>query len=245
MSASSTDAGEPRDARVQLSTFRHLMHLRGQWRRALRRTTWRDFAGLAAAFVGLAAAAVLWHRSGLVFNHTASMPVGFYRVQRMQRARGDEPAQRISLTRGVTVVWCLPERLVGQARRRGYLVRGRCPGGVEPMLKTVVAIPGDSVVVDSAGMTVNGWRLPNSRPLTFDSRGRRLTGIPRGKYVVPPGQAWLWSPYHASSFDSRYYGAVPVSGLVGLARPVWTRRTSTDVARHAPAAVRDGRPIQP
>ena len=195
--------------------------LRASRYQAHRRATRRDFARLAAVLSGLMGAAFLWHHSGLIFNHTASMPVGFYRLQRVPRISVGGPFP--TLTRGSTVVWCLPEALVREARRRGYLVRGGCPGDAEPILKVVAALAGDTVTVDSAGMRVNGRRLPNSHSLRVDSQGRRIVGVAHGTYIVPPGVAWLWSPHQPHSFDSRYFGGVPTSGFVGLARPLWTR----------------------
>ena len=195
------------------ASFRALPRLRVRWRRARRRTTWRDFARLGVVFLGLGACGVAYHSSGVVFNHTASMPMGFYQVRRAAPA----------VTRGAVVVWCLPTSLVAEAKRRGYLGGGSCPGGVESILKEVAAVPGDTVVVDPAGLAVNGRRLAGSRPLARDSRGRPVASVPHGRYVVRPGEAWLWSPHTAHSFDSRYYGALPVAGLVGVARPLWTR----------------------
>jgi conjugative transfer signal peptidase TraF len=198
--------------------IRWLPRFRVRWRRARRRTTWRDFARLGAVFVLLWVAAVAYHRSGVVLNHTGSMPLGLYHVTRAPRVTS-VPV----LTHGATVVWCLPQRLGGEARRRGYLGGGSCPGGVESILKVVAAVAGDTVVVDSAGIAVNRRRLPYSRPLTFDSRGRSTTAMPHGWYVVGPAEAWVWSPYTALSFDSRYFGALPIAGLVGIAHPLWTR----------------------
>jgi hypothetical protein len=40
--------------------------------------------------------------------------------------------------------------------------------------------------------------------------------------VLRPGQVWLWSPFAARSFDSRYFGPTPASGLVSQLRPVLT-----------------------
>jgi len=39
--------------------------------------------------------------------------------------------------------------------------------------------------------------------------------------VVPSGYLFLHSSF-ASSYDSRYFGPVPATGLLGLARPVLT-----------------------
>lgn len=201
-----------------------------RWRRARQRTTWRDFARLGVVFLALAACSLVYHSSGIVFNHTGSMPVGFYQVRRTVESRPESMPQATALAHelgpGTVVMWCLPERLVGEAQRRGYLGGGTCPGGVEPILKEIAALPGDTVVVDSLGMAVNGRRLSHSRPLPRDSRGRPLDSMPWSRYVVRPGEAWLWSPYAAHSYDSRYYGALPFVGLVGVARPLWIRHLS-------------------
>lgn len=203
-----------------LPTIRRLPRLRVRWRRARRRTTWRDFAALGAVFAGLGVGAIAYQRSGVLLNHTGSMPLGLYRVTRTPR---DAMTGAPVLARGARVVWCLPLRLVDEARRRGYLGGGVCPGNVESILKEVAALPGDTVVVDADGMAVNGRRLPNSGPLARDSRGRAITAVPFGRYPVRPGEAWVWSPYTAHSFDSRYYGALPLADLVGVARPLWTQ----------------------
>jgi type IV secretory pathway protease TraF len=41
---------------------------------------------------------------------------------------------------------------------------------------------------------------------------------------VPPGQVWLLSGHDSRSFDSRYFGPVPVANVQGVARPVWVAR---------------------
>ncbi|WP_436003827.1 S26 family signal peptidase [Rhizobium sp. LjRoot30] len=39
--------------------------------------------------------------------------------------------------------------------------------------------------------------------------------------VVPPGTVFLHSEF-PGSFDSRYFGPLPMDGILGLAREVWT-----------------------
>lgn len=180
---------------------------------------------LAGAFGVLGIAAVAWYSSGLLVNHTASLPVGLYRVARLTIAeRVAAAAGRLAPPRGAVVVWCLPYDLAALGRRRGYLLRGPCPGDVEPVLKHVAAVPGDTVVVNAGGLAVDGHRLANSRALARDARGRSTSPVPDGIYAVTPGTVWLWSPYTLHSFDSRYYGAVTASGWVGVAQPLWTLR---------------------
>jgi conjugative transfer signal peptidase TraF len=97
---------------------------------------------------------------------------------------------------------------------------------MQPLLKAIVALPGDVVTVSTAGVRVNdGPLLPHSAPLSHATNGQplpqrvgtwRLTGV------------WLYGADSPRSFDSRYFGAVPVTSLQGLATPVWLTPTSPD-----------------
>ncbi|HJU19338.1 MAG TPA: conjugative transfer signal peptidase TraF [Stellaceae bacterium] len=150
--------------------------------------------------------------AGLRVNATASMPRGLWRVA---PAAGPIP-------RGAIVSLCLPPGpLLRLALRRGYLDAGRCPGGAEPLLKPVAAIAGDVVRITAAGIAVNGALLPNSAARKQDSAARPLSPLPPGTYRVAPGAVWVVSSYAGKSFDSRYFGAVPVSAVRGTAQPVW------------------------
>lgn len=199
------------------------------------RHPWRDLGALALALAAVAGAAALWYRSGLLVNHTTSLPVGLYRVTRLTTAeRVAAAAGRLAPPRGTVVVWCLPDHVAAVGRRRGYLLRGPCPGDVEPVLKHVAAVPGDTVVVDAVGLAVAGRRLANSRALARDARGRPTNPVPPGRYAVTPGTVWLWSPHTPRSFDSRYYGAVTASGWLGVAQPLWTQKPAVSINPEAP-----------
>ena len=131
------------------------------------------------------------------------MPVGLWRL----RPVGE------SLQRGQIVSICPPDRaVVRDARWRGYIGSGGCPGGYEPLLKPIAAIPGDVVTVDANGIAVNGRSLANSAALTLDGRERAIQSLGHGTYTVSPGELWLISTFHPASFDSRYFG--PVSGAL-------------------------------
>jgi conjugative transfer signal peptidase TraF len=166
--------------------------------------------GLAAA---IAAAVQLASAAGLRINHTASLPMGLWRIETPGGAIG----------RGDIVSICPPDTAVFRAARaRGTVPYGRCPGGYEPLLKPVAAIAGDVVTVTPDGLQVNSEALPNSVALAADSAGQPLPQQPAGSFTVPEGELWLVSNYNAASFDSRYFGAVPVSLVLGTTQPVWT-----------------------
>jgi conjugative transfer signal peptidase TraF len=145
--------------------------------------------------------------SGLRINVTESLPIGIYRVV-------DAP-----ITRGAYVLACPPEWAGKLARDRGYLWRGPCPGGGARLGKRIAALAGDTVEVTDRGLTVNGVPVPNSGPLTRDTRGRLLPVL-RGRWVVPHGAVWLWAGSSARSFDSRYFGFVPLSNVRGVVERV-------------------------
>ena len=183
---------------------------------------WNALGALAVALGFVTAPSALWYRAGLLVNHSGSMPVGVYQVARLTNAQHwAVAAGRLIPPRGAVVVWCLPPDVASVARRRGYVLRGSCPGGVEPVLKHVAAVPGDTVLVDAAGLWVNGRVLANSRALARDAHGRPAAAVAPGQFVVQAGTAWLWSPYSERSYDSRYFGALPLDGWVGLSRPIW------------------------
>jgi conjugative transfer signal peptidase TraF len=122
----------------------------------------------------------VFHAAHLRINTSGSLPVGLYAVS----AQGDY------------VDFCPDDH--GLSAKRGYRGKGVCPDGAVPLLKPVVARPGDRVFLGPVGMEVNGKLLPRTAPLERDSEGRPLTHWPFGRYTVAPGTLWV-----ASSYDSR------------------------------------------
>lgn len=146
---------------------------------------------------------------GYRLNLTPSEPLGLWRIE-----KPDRPVKA-----GDLVFICSPATAsFEEARRRGYLRRGLCPGGFAPLIKTVAALPGQHVEIGDY-IVIDGRSLAASVVRKTDGEGRTITPYPGG--IVPPGHLFLHSPF-ASSYDSRYFGPVPDSGLLGLARPVIT-----------------------
>ena len=164
---------------------------------------------LAGASSLLLAAVVTWF-AGLRVNLSASMPIGFYRVSRGRPVKG------------AMVLACLPAGVAVFARSRGYVPNGRCPGATAPIGKVVLAMVGDSVEVTAEGLLVNGRPLKNTKPLAVDAAGRPLRRFPDGTYIAGPDEVWLYSPYSKRSFDSRYFGPLPVSSIRNRVLPLWT-----------------------
>ena len=126
-----------------------------------------------------------WHM-GLRVNLTPSLPRGFYLLCPGTPGRGDLAA------------FCLEGEFADLARDRGYLQAGSCPSGLRPLLKKVAGLPGDAILNDLAVRSM-------------DSLGRSMPSVlPSG--VIPPGMALMLAD-HPGSFDSRYFGLVPLDSL--------------------------------
>lgn len=84
------------------------------------------------------------------------------------------------------------------------------------------AVSGDTVTITTAGLLVNGELLRNSRSLTADRDGRPLPHLALGPVVVREEEVWVLSSYSPFSFDSRYFGPVPLGQIRASVRPLWT-----------------------
>ena len=95
--------------------------------------------------------------------------------------------------------FCLEGEFAELALERGYLEPGSCPSGLRPLLKRLAGLPGDFVD-------------PSAFPIrAVDSHGRSISpALMSG--VVPPGMALVLAD-HLGSFDSRYFGFVPLDSL--------------------------------
>jgi conjugative transfer signal peptidase TraF len=120
------------------------------------------------------------------------------------------------------IEFCPDEPFASESSKRGYRSRGLiCHDRAVPLLKPIVARPGDLVVVTSAGLEVNGERVPNTAPLQYDRVGRPLRAWPAGLYAVKAGTVWVASTYNAGSYDSRYMGPIDTHLIRRRLRPVW------------------------
>ena len=173
----------------------------------------RKFALRAWLGIGLFAALVFCaHAVGLRINESPSLPIGVWRVSPL----------RDEVRRDDVVSFCPPDTVVfREARLRGYLGSGLCEGGYEPLLKPIAAIEGDRVTRTEQGIRINGRLIANSKSLDRDGSGRTLPSPGANDVIVAKGEVWVISSYNPLSFDSRYFGPVPISKIEGLARPLF------------------------
>jgi conjugative transfer signal peptidase TraF len=163
---------------------------------------------LVASLVGILAIGTA-HIGGYRINLTPSEPLGLWRIVPLGR-----PAAVDDL-----VFICPPATAeMREARARGYLRSGSCPGGVAPLIKTVIAVAGQDAEI-GASVSVDGREVSSSSVASRDGKGRTLAAFPSG--IVPPGFIFLHSAF-PGSYDSRYFGPLPASGILGLAQEVLT-----------------------
>ena len=112
--------------------------------------------------------------------------------------------------------------LFDEARERGYISAGFCPGDYGFMMKRVLATGNDRVDMTAEGIRVNGKYLPSSAPLKADKAGRAMPRNPSGTYILSESELLLMSDVSGTSFDGRYFGPVDVSQVKGVIRPVLT-----------------------
>jgi conjugative transfer signal peptidase TraF len=137
-----------------------------------------------------------------IWNASNSVPIGLYRLQ---------PAAGFTVTELVAVQ--PPEPLATFLDLNGYL-----PIGV-PMLKRVLALPGQTVCREALTVVVDGTKMGEARER--DSRGRPLP-VWQGCRVINEGELFVMNWQSADSLDSRYFGPIPTSSVIGQAVAVWT-----------------------
>jgi len=163
--------------------------------------------GIAAVSVAVIGFAVV----GARINTTASYPVGVY-------WEVDAP-----LEKGTMVIFCPPKTAeFDEAKARGYIGAGFCPGGYGLMIKKIMGVPADHVAVSAEGLYVNGELVPNSKPFNADKAGRPMPRYPADGYTLSDGQVLLMSDHSPLSFDARYFGPISESQIRSVIRPVLT-----------------------
>lgn len=162
---------------------------------------WRSAAiGLLGA--GLAVTVAFPPRPILVWNASASAPVGLYHVGATQPAEA-----------GDMVIARPPDHYRLFAARRHYL-----PLNV-PLVKRIAAVPGDTVCALGQEIFVNNRWVAERRP--HDGKGRLMPWW-SGCVTLRHGFLFLLmdSP---TSFDGRYFGPTDPRDIIGQARLIWPR----------------------
>ena len=168
-----------------------------------RRSRWRVLAGMLVGLALLLASASVGSQPLLVWNATASAPIGLYRV----RPVGNRPLRIGEL------VLIRPDT----ASARLYAERGYLPVGV-PLLKRVAAIAGQRVCEHGGVLSIDGRLVADALPT--DGRGRPLVAW-SGCRPLRDGELFVLMAEVPASLDGRYFGPTEDLSVVGGATPLW------------------------
>lgn len=163
--------------------------------------------GTVAAAFGLCAYLIMPpaspDRAQIVWNTSASAPVGLYRVRRDRMPQyGD-------------LVLVVPTPRVAEfAAQRGYLARN------VPLVKRIAATAGDTVCAMGPDIFIDGRRV--AERLSADNKGRMLPAW-SGCKSLGRGETFLLMEDVRGSFDGRYFGLVNTSQIIGRLDPIWIR----------------------
>ncbi len=138
----------------------------------------------------------------LIWNASASAPIGFYAIA---------PADALEVPELVAV---LPPAPLGQfMTARGYVGQGL------PMLKRVLGLPGQRICRTGLTITVDGAEMGEA--LKRDRMGRAML-VWQGCRIIAQSEIFLMNSGVRDSFDGRYFGPLPATAVIGRAIPLVT-----------------------
>lgn len=163
----------------------------------------------AIGFATLAWASFVSPLPRLTYNPSDSVAVGWYRVDPLDHRASSLPSPL--LVNSIVLV-PLPAEAGALAAQRDYL-----PTRV-PLLKRVGAIAPQEVCIAGGIVRIDG--VPSAVVLRADRLGRPLPSWQQCRRLAP-GELFLLSATNPTSFDSRYFGPVSASTVIGVAHPIW------------------------
>lgn len=158
--------------------------------------------------MAVAAAAIVPTSLKLVWNVSASAPIGLYRI---------EPAERLAVPDLVAVM--PPEPLEDFMVERGYVGRN------VPILKRVLGLPGQRICRTGRTITVDGIAMGEA--LNRDRLDRPLP-VWSGCRVIADDELFLMNWQAPDSLDGRYFGPLPATTVIGRAIPLYTDENGND-----------------
>lgn len=119
-------------------------------------------------------------------------------------------------------------RYIGSTPQRGDVIVFRSPADDELMVKRVIGLPGDLVDSRLGRVRIGGYTLPEPYVLRQASAGAI------DQQVVPQESYFVLGDNRDDSLDSRSWGVVPRSMVVGRARLIlWSSPPDARDAAHA------------
>ncbi len=137
----------------------------------------------------------------IILNTTDSLPHGFYWVEETQ-----------SIAKGELFAFRVPEAFREMVKSRGWLPADGY------LLKPVIAMSGDHVCIQDGWLKVDQLRLV--KIAKRDNQGRDLPQLTLCR-KLDEGELFVVNDKYAQSFDSRYFGAINRSNVIGKVVPAY------------------------
>ena len=147
----------------------------------------------------------------IAINPSASAPKGFYLI---------EETGENSVKVGDFIIIPVPQKFKKWVIERQYLAPNI------PLLKQVVALSGDRVCAVNGRIFINGNYKATAQKL--DAGGREMPQL-SGCFTLKEGQFFALMPAK-NSLDSRYFGALELKNIEGIARPIWVWNSEGDAS---------------
>jgi len=162
---------------------------------------------LGVGVVGFTVVAVLAVWTGYRLNPSSSAPVGIWKISE------NSPAE---LVVGEYVLICPPEHeVLSNLLHQGRMWKGRCDSGTVPFIKEVAASKGGAFRVSDEGVFIDEKLIPQTAPYPWENL------IPAKPSIIGAGEFVAIQTMHVGSIDSRYFGPLKVSDVIGVIEPVW------------------------
>lgn len=156
---------------------------------------------VAIGAAGLLATIVVPPAPRLLWNASASAPLGLYAVH-----------PGAAILRGDWVVAWPPRGARDLAAQRRYLPRG------VPLVKRAGGVPGDQICSVGEAIIIDGRRAVTRQ--TVDALARPMPTW-HGCVTLRDGAIFLLVAGASASFDGRYFGPSASGDIIGKATPLW------------------------
>ncbi len=140
----------------------------------------------------------------LIWNASASVPIGFYAVHDLETPN-----------HGDLVVLDPPPALSNWLLKNGYL------GANVPLIKHVGALPGQEVCRTELTISIDNRVVGTAKS---HDRFNRPLPVWQGCHKLADDQIFFLNAAEPSSLDGRYFGPLPADTIIGRVVPIWTRR---------------------
>ena len=145
----------------------------------------------------------------VTYNVSDSEPIGYYWITKPK-----------DLEKNKLYLICLKNRKVVDILKTLGIKQNtnNCRNGIVPLLKKIVAVPGDVVYIKNEGIYINKHLLTQSKIFHINEE-IHLNHIPIGyKKILAKDEYWVMGQ-NAASYDSRYFGIINTSEFLYKALP--------------------------